>query len=415
MHQKITLPNGVRILHEKIDHVRSVAIGVWVMNGSRHEPKKLSGISHFIEHMVFKGTEKRTASDIAELMDAIGGQVNAFTTKECTCFYARVLDTHLPDAAEVLADMLFNSKFSESDVNTERGVILEEIGMYNDSPDDLVSEILMGAVFAPSSLSRPILGTPATLKKITGETMRQYFKEYYSPEKTLISLSGNYTDDDIILISELFSKMEGGTPKETESAAYKPASVVKKKSTEQNHIILAFEGPQFGASERYANNIMSNILGGGMSSRLFRKVREERGLCYTVYSYISSHSDTGTLGIYTATNKETEVEALNLIVEVIKDLLKNGVTEDELLRAREQCKANVLLALESTVSRMNTLARGELFVNEILSPEEIISRYDAVDQQAVLDAARKIFNFSKASISAVGRVRKAEEYLEQIR
>lgn len=416
MLQKINLPNGVRIIFEKIDHVRSVSIGVWVMNGSRHEPKKQGGISHFIEHMVFKGTETRTAAQIAEMMDAIGGQVNAFTTKECTCYYARVLDTHLPDAADILADMLFHSKFDESDVTIERGVILEEIGMYNDSPEDLVGERLMTAVYAPTPLSRPILGTAATLKGIDGAAMKAYMKEYYAPESTVISVSGSFSDKDIELISSLFSGMNGGgSTKTAQEGRYTPACVVKKKSTEQNHIILGFEGPIFGSSDRYVNAIMSNILGGGMSSRLFRKVREERGLCYSIYSYISSHSDAGLFGIYTATGKETETKAVDLIGEVLREFIQDGVTESELDRSREQCKANVLLALESTISRMNNLARGELFVGEILPPDEIIRRYDAVDMQSVLNSARKILDLSRVSISAVGKVEPPEFYLNKIR
>lgn len=415
MVQRRTLPNGVRILSEKIDSVRSVAIGVWVMNGSSHEPKKLGGISHFIEHMVFKGTHNRTAAQIAEQMDAVGGQVNAFTTKECTCFYARVLDTHLRDAADILADMLFNSKFDENDVQTERGVILEEIGMYNDAPDDLVSERLMASVFAPHPLCRPILGTPATLKDITGETMRTYIREYYAPDRTLIALSGNFSENDLDFIAQLFAGMGGGKQNSVQMNRYKPSIVVKKKATEQNHLILAFEGPPFGDPNRYVNAILSNILGGGMSSRLFRTVRDERGLCYSIYSYVSSHADTGLFGIYTATNKDTEAEALKLILEILNELVQNGITAEELLRAREQCKANVLLALESTISRMNAIARGELFTGEILTPEEIIARYDAVDLDAVLRSAKNIFSMETASLSAVGKVRPKEEYQALLR
>lgn len=414
MHYKITLNNGVRILYEHIDSVRSVSIGIWVLNGSRNEPKKLGGISHFIEHMLFKGTKTRSASDIAELMDSIGGQVNAFTTKECTCFYARVLDSHFSEAADILTDMLFNSKFDESDLAVERGVILEEIGMYNDSPEDLVSERLMSVVYSPTPLARPILGTPSTLKSIDGTTMREYMQKNYVPENIVVSISGSFSDKDIKLIEDIFSGMSGGKPVPPEKGIYTASSIVKKKSTEQNHIILAFEGPQFGSPDRYANAIMTNILGGGMSSRLFRKVREECGLCYSIYSYIYSHTDTGLFGIYTATGKETEQQAIELIIEVIMDLLEKGITQQELDRAREQSKANVLLALESTVSRMNSLARGELFLGEILRPEEIIQRYDAVTQDAVLEAARKILNMDKLSLSAVGKVEPSQAYMDII-
>ncbi len=414
MHKKITLKNGVRILSERIDSVRSVSIGIWVHTGSRNEPKKYNGISHFIEHMLFKGTTTRTAAEIASMMDSIGGQVNAFTTKECTCFYARVLDTHFSEAADILADMLFNAKFDESDVAVERGVILEEIGMYNDSPEDLVSERLMSSVYSPTPLSMPILGTPKTLKAIDGSIMREYVKKNYLPENIVVSISGSFTDENIDLISEMFSGMTPGKPQVPKESVYTPRATVKKKSTEQNHIILSFDGPRFGSPDRFTNAIMANILGGGMSSRLFRKVREEQGLCYSIYSYIYSHSDSGLFGIYTATSKETERKAIQLIAEVLRELLENGVTDEELNRAREQSKANVLLALESTVSRMNSLARGELFLGEILRPEEIIERYDAVTREQVLDSARRIIDFEKLSLSAVGKVATAEEYMEML-
>ena len=414
MHKKITLKNGVRILFEQIDSVRSVSLGIWVLNGSRNEPKKYNGISHFIEHMLFKGTTTRTAAEIASKMDSIGGQVNAFTTKECTCFYARVLDTHFSEAADILTDMLFNSRFDESDVSVERGVILEEIGMYNDSPEDIVSERLMTAVYSPTPLSMPILGTPKTLKVIDGAAMREYVKKNYLSENIVVSISGSFTDENINLISEIFSGIGVGKTSPPKRSIYTHTTTVKKKSTEQNHIILAFEGPQFGSPDRFTNAIMANILGGGMSSRLFRKVREEQGLCYSIYSYIYSHSDTGLFGIYTATGKETELRAIGLIAEVLRELLENGVTDEELNRAREQSKANVLLALESTVSRMNSLARGELFLGEILRPEEIIDRYDAVTRELVLDSARRIIDFNKLSLSAVGKVATAEEYMEML-
>lgn len=414
MHRKITLKNGVRILCERIDSVRSVSVGIWVLNGSRNEPKKYNGISHFIEHMLFKGTTTRTAAEIASKMDSIGGQVNAFTTKECTCFYARVLDTHFAEAADILTDMLFNAKFDESDVAVERGVILEEIGMYNDSPEDLVSERLMSAVYSPTPLSMPILGTPKSLRAIDGLTIREYVQKNYLPGNIVISVSGSFTDADIDLISEMFSGMSPGETSPPKKSVYTHTTTVKRKSTEQNHIILAFEGPQYGSPDRFTNAIMANILGGGMSSRLFRKVREEQGLCYSIYSYIYSHSDTGLFGIYTATSKETERQALGLIADVLRDLLDNGVTDEELNRAREQSKANVLLALESTVSRMNTLARGELFLREILRPEEIIERYDSVTREQVLDSARRIITFDKLSLSAVGKVATAEEYMDML-
>ncbi len=414
MYEKITLKNGVRIIFERLSYVRSVSIGIWVGTGSRYEKPGESGASHFIEHMVFKGTETRSAADIAELMDGIGGQINAFTTKECTCFYGKVLDSHLGAAADMLCDMFFNSKFDENDVVNERGVILEEIDMYEDTPDDLVTERLFARVWQGNALSRPILGREKTLRKFTGEKLREYMRSHYTPDRIVISLSGNFTDLDIEYLKDRFSQIPEGQPAAPEKAVYVPAVVTKRKAIEQNHVCLAFPGLPIGDDRRYAMSLMSGMLGGGMSSRLFQSVREKRGLCYTVYSFTMEHMDTGLLGIYAAVGRETEDKAMELIAQEIVRFRDKGVSETELDRAREQAKANVLMAEESTQNRMNRLGRNELFLNSVADAQEIIDGYDSVTREDIHRLAEQTLDFKNASVSAVGRIKTGEKYGEYI-
>lgn len=410
MYEKITLPNGVRILTEYVPAIRSAAIGIWVGTGSRHETAGESGAAHFIEHMVFKGTAKRTAAQLAEEMDAVGGQINAFTTKENTCFYARVLDTHLPQATDILCDMFFSSRFDEGDVQTERGVILEEIGMYEDNPEDICSERLAAAVYKGSALGRPILGKRATLERMTGESLKAYMASHYLAGNLVVSLAGSFTDADVAELKSRFTAVPSGVCPLRKTAAYQSAVTVKKKATEQNHLTLAFPGLPYGHEGRFALQLLSAILGGGMSSRLWQEVREKRGLCYSVYSYGAGHAETGLFAVYTALGKDMEREALNTIAAVVKDFADRGVTQAELDRAREQSKANVLMGLESTQARMSNLGRSELLTGFVLEPDGIIAAYDTVTVEDVRRLAGAMFDFSRASLSAVGRVGTAEEY-----
>ncbi|SHI06796.1 Predicted Zn-dependent peptidase [Sporobacter termitidis DSM 10068] len=412
MYEKIVLPNGVRILHEYIPYVRSVSLGIWVATGARYEDARMNGASHFIEHMLFKGTETRSAEELAVIMDTIGGQTNAFTTKECTCFHGRVLDTHLPLLSDVLCDMFFHSKFAEEDVANERGVILEEIDMYQDTPEDLATERLSSAVFKGFSLARPILGTKSTLGKMTGETLRDYMAEHYRPDSVVVAVSGSYKPEDIAQLRDIFSAMPHGGRNSFNNAVYTPTFTVKRKSLEQNHLNIAFPGVAVTDNSRFTLQLLSDILGGGMSSRLFQTVREKRGLCYTVYSYGSSYIDTGLFSIYTALGRETELEAVRVIVEEIKRFKEAGVTQEELRRAREQVKANVLMGLESTATRMNRLGRNELYFGAVPEPDEIIARYDSVAADDIQKLAAQCLDLGKASFSAVGKVDNAEVYRE---
>ena len=415
MIQSEILSNGVRLIWEPIAAVRSCALGIFVATGSRHEASAESGAAHFIEHMLFKGTENRSAAALAAESDFIGGQLNAYTTKETTCFYVRCLDEHLGQASELLCDMFFRSRFDEGDVQTELGVILEEIGMYEDTPDDLVSERLAAAVYGRSSLGRPILGREKTLRTMTGESLRAYKDAHYRGGDVVVALAGSFSQEQVDRLREEFSQLPAGQNPSPKYAVYRPAVTAKKRAIEQNHLTLAFPGLPFGHERRYEMQVLSSILGGGVSSRLFQNVREQQGLCYSIYSYGSAHEDTGLFCIYTALGKDTEQQALATVCETIVGFTAEGPTAEEVHRAREQSKSNVLMGMESTQSRMSHLGRSSLFHDHIPSAEEIAAAYDAVTRQGVQDLAQEIFDFAAASLSAVGRVAPTEEYRDLLR
>ncbi len=402
MYQKITLRNGVRVVAERIDHVRSAAIGVWIGNGSRFESAEQNGISHFIEHMIFKGTEKRTARHIASMMDAMGGQSNAFTTKDCTCYYMKVLDTHLHTAAELLADMFLCSSFADEDIELERGVVLEEIDMYEDTPEDVATEKLFEACYEGTALGRPILGTEETLARMDSKVLHDYVRKNYHPEDTVVALSGSFSDADLDYICELFGEMQGSGRNQIEPAHYQPRVVIRSKEIEQNHLCLGFPGLPLLDDKRYAYQLMNAIIGGGMSSRLFQTVRERNGMCYSIYSFPSSHVDTGMFSIYVGLGQEDEAKAAKLICNVLRDFCAEGPTREELSRCREQLKSNLLMGLESTNARMHHLGRYELFTDHVVSSDELVAAYDAVTADQVRALANEVFRFDQASICAVG-------------
>ncbi len=411
MIQETTLPNGARLLTERVPGARSAALGFFVGAGSRHEAAGENGAAHFIEHMLFKGTERRTAAQLAMDMDAIGGQVNAYTTKEYTCFYARSLDDHLDRGLDILNDMLFHSRFAQEDVEVERGVILEEIGMYEDNPEDLAAERLAGAVYKGSSLARPILGTEATLSGMTGEQLCRWHRARYRPGALVVSLAGSFTGEQAGRLRDLLAGLEPGpAPDPARPAVLRPAVTARRKAIEQNHVILAWPGLTWLDERRYALLLFNSLLGGGCSSRLFQEVREKRGLCYTVYSYLADHPDTGLLGVYTATNPGQEAAALDTVRQVVSDLADHGPTEEELDRAREQAKANLLMSGESVQSRMEHMGADVLRYGRVRELGELLERYDAVTREQLRDLAREIFVPARASLSAVGRVRTVSEY-----
>ncbi len=410
MHEIIRLPNGVRLICERMPHVRSAAIGIFINVGSRDELASQGGSAHFIEHMLFKSTEKRSTAELAFSIDAIGGQINAYTTRENTCFYARVLDTHLHTAIELLTEMFFEPAFNEEEAASERGVILEEIGMYDDTPDDACYERLMSGCFK-GALGRPVLGTPRSLGAMTGESLKAFKDSHYTADRLVISLCGNYDESHIASLSQRFSALPKTRKKNRTAAEYRAHVSVRRKKTEQNHFCLAFPSSGVGSEERFALNLMITILGGGVSSRLFQNIREKHGLCYSIYAFQSTFADTGLVSVATAVGKETEMRTLDLIGQELRRFLDEGVSEDELQRAREQAKSSLVMGLESTNSRMLKMGSSLLALNTCLTTDELISRYDVVSCEDVLRLARSRFDASRFSLSAYGKTEGEESYL----
>ena len=401
MIKKYTCQNGVRIVLEQIPTVRSVAIGVWIGTGSRNENPENNGISHFLEHMFFKGTKTRSAREIAESFDSIGGQVNAFTSKEYTCYYAKVLDNHAQYALEVLADMFFNSTFDPEELNKEKNVVNEEIKMYEDTPDDIVHDLLSQAVYGDHPLGYPILGTEETLQSFTGEKLEQYMHDTYRPENVVISIAGNVPESFINNAEKFFGSYEASKEKmEYEKPAFHATQASRKKETEQAHLCLGFEGLQIGHSDVYSLIVLNNVLGGSMSSRLFQEVREQRGLAYSVFSYHSAYRDSGMVTIYGGTG----ANQLGVLYETIQDTLTKlraeGITEKELNNSKEQLKGSLMLSLESTNSRMSRNGKNELLLGRHRSLDEIVEQIDQVTKDSVDGMANNIFT-DKYSVSLI--------------
>ncbi|HLR61856.1 MAG TPA: pitrilysin family protein [Lentibacillus sp.] len=392
MVEKYTSGNGLRIVLENIPSVRSVTIGIWVKTGSRNETEAINGISHFLEHMFFKGTSTRTAQDIAEAFDAIGGQVNAFTSKEYTCFYAKVMDTHKEKALEILADMFFNSSFDEEEMEREKKVVLEEIKMYEDTPDDIVHDILARASFGDHPLGYPILGTEKQLHSFTPDTLRGYINERYTPGNVVISVAGNVDNSFMKTVDDYFGDFESNA-KQTdmeERPAFLGNQIERHKDTEQAHLCLGYNGLPIDDENMYGLIILNNVLGGSMSSRLFQEVREKQGLAYAVFSYHASFLDNGLLTIYAGTGKEQLPQLKDTINRTVDNLIQNGLTDKELTNTKEQLKGNLMLSLESTSSRMSRNGRNELLLNKHRSLDDMITEIDKVDHdkmQHVIDSA----------------------------
>ncbi|GGA39372.1 M16 family metallopeptidase [Paenibacillus physcomitrellae] len=404
---KTQLNNGLRVVMEKIPTFRSVSFGIWVKTGSRNEKIEENGISHFIEHMLFKGTERFSAKEIAEQFDAIGGNVNAFTSKEYTCYYFKVLDQHLEIAMDVLSDMFFHSQFDEEELKKEKNVILEEISMYEDTPDDMVHDLLAEAAYGSHSLAFPILGTEERLQPMDSAKLHQYMKEHYTLDNTVISIAGNYNDGIIELLEKYFGgfNISGGAQQLVDPDFMGDLRFYKKK-TEQNHICLTFPGLPSGHDNQYAMLLLNNALGGGMSSRLFQEIREKRGLAYSVYSYHSSYVDSGLFSIYAGTAPKQTKEVLELTKELLLEVRDKGLTEDELHKGKEQMKGSLILGSEGTGSRMNRLGKNELMLGKHYTLDEIISRIEAVKMEDVQEVIARMFKqpFALAMVGSSDKV-----------
>lgn len=398
---KHELSNGLRVVLEPISTLRSVSFGIWVKAGSRNEPTERNGITHFIEHMLFKGTDRHTAKDIADIFDGIGGNVNAFTTKEYTCYYAKVLDDHLPIAVDVLSDMFFHSRFDQEELDKERGVILEEISMYEDTPDDLVHDLIAKAAYGTHPLGYAILGTEENLLRFTPDSLREYMLERYRIQDTVIAIAGHYPDNILELLEARFGSFQGkGTEAELGVPRFAAGVEYYRKKTEQNHICLALPGLGLNDDRLYAMALLNNAIGGGMSSRLFQEIREKRGLAYSVYSYHSAHADSGMFTIYAGTAPKQTEEVLKLTQELLQQVLEQGLTPEELRRGKEQMKGSLILGLESSGSRMNRIGKNELMLGKHDSIDSILAKIEAVSLEDIQSLNSELFShpFSAAMV-----------------
>lgn len=405
--QKEVLPNGLVVITEPMEHVHSVSVGIWLRSGSRREPAELNGISHFIEHMVFKGTRRRTAEDIAREVDSIGGMLDAFTAKEMVCFNTRVLDEHLPKAFDVLADMVLEPKFAEEDIAREQSVILEEIRMTQDSPEDLVHELFTQNFWMPHSLGKPILGTPETVSAFTRKSLQDWFRRYYAPNHILITAAGHLQHDQLVeLVAERFANLVASEDAALDGAP-RPAPHITlrtKHELEQVHLCLGVPALPLTDDRRFAVSILNNVLGGGMSSRLFQNIRERQGLAYAIFSEMNSYRDAGMLSVYAGTSIETAEQVIRSILEEFRRMKEEPLTEEELRRSKDHLKGATLLALEGSSSRMNSLARYHLYFGRHFTPQELIEMLERVTVGHVQQLACEFFAPERIAASVVGNL-----------
>lgn len=401
--QKTVLANGIRVVTEAMPQVRTASMGIWVGTGSRYEPASQHGISHFLEHLFFKGTERRSALAIAQAVDALGGQMNAFTDKEHTCYYVKVLADHLPAIVELAADMLLHSSFAPEAIEKERQVITEEIKTYEDSPDEVVQDLVVQTIWDGHPLGRSVIGTRKAVAKLAREDFVRYIERRYRPDNIVVSVAGNVTHDAVVaLVERHFGAWDGKTTAQpTEVPTLSPSVAIRMKEIEQVHLCLAARGCAQEDERRYVLAVLDNVLGGGMSSRLFQEIRETRGLVYTIASYAASYREGGLFVVYAAMSPENGPEVVRLALEEIARL-PVSLDEAELQRAKESLKGSIMLGLESTGSRMSKLARSELYYGRQIDFDEILGRIDAVRPDDVAAMAREIFTPDAVTMAAIG-------------
>ncbi len=399
-----TLNNGVRLVSEQMEHARSVSLGIWVKAGSASEQAGEEGIAHFIEHMLFKGTESRSAKQIAQQFDLYGGDINAFTTKETTCYYATVLADKAAEAAEILADMLLNSVLSESEMEKEKTVILDELASVEDSPEDDADEQLWKLMYPEHPIGRPIGGTAASVRAFTRSQLLDFMDRYYTPGLIVVSIAGNFTPALLKKLEVLFGTFrEAGVSAETEAyptAQFRSGTVRKKKDIEQTHLFLGYPGLASGDPEIYTLALLDSITGGTMSSRLFQQVREEEGLAYSVYSYYSAHADEGAFVIGSAAAPENEQALTGSVLNVVRGIAQTGITEEELHYAKEQMRGSFLIGLESAESRMHRNGNNELLLQRHRTEEEVVELIRAVTASDVTRMAERLL-LSEPAVSIV--------------
>ncbi len=405
--QKEVFPNGLVVTTEPMPNVRSVSVGLWVRTGSRREPPELNGISHFIEHMVFKGTERRTAEEIAREVDRVGGMLDAFTAKEMICFNAKVLDEHLGIAFDVLTDLVIRPLFAEEDIAREKSVVLEEIKMDADNPDSLVHEIFTQNFWRDHPLGKPILGTRETVKRFTRDSLLAWFRRGYAPNNMVITAAGNLEHARLV---DLAARAFGDCPPaqdgfvDSQPKPHARITTRTKRELEQVHICLGVPAYPMAHDRRFAAAVLNNILGGGMSSRLFQNIREKQGLAYAVFSELSPYRDAGMLSIYAGTALETAERLVGSVVQEFHNLKEQPVTEEELRRAKDHLKGSLMLSLESTNSRMSYLARQEIYFNRFFTLDDLLASIEAVTREEILAIAQEFFRPERIGLTVLGNL-----------
>ncbi len=403
MFKRSELNNGLPVVMERMSNVRSICLGIWVKAGSRNEPPGKSGISHFLEHMFFKGTRKRSASDIAVAIDSLGGDINAFTSKEGTTYYIKVLDEHIEKGVELLSDVFLNSTFPDDEIDKEKGVIEEEIRMVEDTPDDYVHDLFSATIWGDNGLGRPVLGNRDTVRAITRDDLVGHVRKYYGTGDTVIACAGNFKTDELLgmLGMRLGRLRRGSVPRKGRTPGFRATTRVVQKDLSEAHICLGIRGIEQSSPDRYALLLLNAALGGGVSSRLFQEIREKRGLVYSVYSFLSSYSDTGFGGVYAGTSRNKVNEVLENMLREFQGL-HHTLTEAELQRAKDQIKGSIVLGLESTSRRMQNLANQLIYYGRYYSPRQVMRAIDAVTLNDARSLAERIISGSGTALTVLG-------------
>jgi len=406
MFRKEVLSNGLTVLTEKMPHVRSLALGVWLRKGSRHEQRAESGLAHFLEHMVFKGTERRTQAEIAQEMDEIGGQTDAFTAHEYAGFHAKVLDEHVVRAVDLLSDIVSHPRFEPEEIERERKVILDEMKSVEDTPDDVVHDLFSEAFWPNHGLGRPVLGRVETVSSFRRKDVLGFFRKIYTPANLIVAAAGNLEENKMLdLVRERFSSLFGppdGIAEVPPTVA--PSIQLAEKDLELAHLVLGAEAPPLAAPERYAAYVLNAVLGGNLSSRLFQVIREEHALAYSVFSSLSTYRDTGQLAIYAGTEPQNVQKLLDLVMIELRRIKSEPVAEAEIQRAKSHLRGSILMGLESTSARMSQLARQEMYFGRHVDPDEVISGIDGVTSAQVLELASGIFGRGPLAMTVLGRL-----------
>jgi len=404
-----TLANGLRVATDRIDTIDTVSLGLWVEVGTRHEPAEVNGVAHFLEHMAFKGTERRSARDIAEEIEAVGGHLNAYTSRESTAYYAKVLKEDAALALDILADILQHSVFDPAELERERTVILQEIGQANDTPDDIIFDHFQECAFPDQAMGRPVLGSPEIIKRLSRDAVTAYLRDHYGARRMVLAAAGNLDHDRFAALAEkLFGGMPADRPAATEPARYSGGDRREERDLEQLHLVLGFPGLTLADPDFYAASVLSTAFGGGMSSRLFQEVREKRGLAYTIHSFAHSYRDGGLFGIYAGTGEDDAGELVPVLCDETMGLT-DGLTAVELARAKAQMKAGLLMSLESTGARCEQMAQHMLIYGTPFDPDEIVHRIDAVDDDAIRRAVAS-WGAGSPTLVALGPVSHLEDF-----